>query len=340
MLATEPKNYTKIKTATGELILAHGRDLYFSGWPDTLQLNYGNGELQEAMLNELIKISDQCDGVRCDMAMLLLPEVFEKTWGITCKPFWTETIKRVKEHNPGFSFLAEVYWDLEWTLQQLGFDHTYDKRFYDRLKKGDVKPVREHLSADIDYQRKMARFLENHDESRAAVEFTGGKHEAAAIITYFSTGLRFFHQGQLQGKKKRISPHLGRGPAEPLNEQLEKFYEKLLSVLHQPIFRTGNWKLLECYPAWEENRSHDNYICFAWEEESDNKKVLVVVNYSPGKSQCYVKLPFTGLNNKTFQFKDLFSGVVYDREGDDLQSKGFYLDEPGWKYYVFMIKEK
>jgi hypothetical protein len=254
--------------------------------------------------------------------------------------FWGEAIQKVKEKNQDFLFIAEAYWMKEGQLQRLGFDYTYDKRLYDRLKEGDAKPVRQHLNADLDYQRKMARFLENHDELRAASEFTGEKHEAAAIITYFSSGLRFFHQGQLQGKEKRISPHLGRGPSEAVNKKLENFYEKLLSVLHEQIFKAGNWKLLECFPAWEGNSSHDNYICFAWETAVGNKKMLVVVNYSPGKSQCYVKLPFNGLNNKTWQLIDLFSGVVYDREGEELQSRGFYLDEPGWKYYVFMIKEK
>jgi len=339
-LANEPKNYTKIKTASGDLILAHGRDPYFPGWPDTLQYNYSKAELQEALIKELIKISGQCDGVRCDMAMLVLPEVFEKTWGLPCRSFWPEATKRVREHNLDFRFMAEVYWDMEWKLQQQGFDYTYDKRLYDRLKEGQAKPVREHFYADLDYQRKMARFLENHDEPRAAAEFTDEKHEAAAILTFFSTSLRFFHQGQFEGKKKRISPHLGRGPVEPVNEKLEKFYKKLLSVLQMPVFKTGNWKLLECVPVWDGNSSNDNYICFAWETNDDKKKNIVIVNYSSEKSQCYLKLPFSDLGGKTWLLRDLISDVVYERGGDDLQSKGLYLDEPGWKYYVFELEEK
>ena len=68
--------------SSGDLLLAYGRDPYFPGWPDTLQLNYGNPATQEAMIGELLKIAGQCDGVRCDMAMLVLPDVFERTWGI------------------------------------------------------------------------------------------------------------------------------------------------------------------------------------------------------------------------------------------------------------------
>src|SRR5215831_12410660 len=213
--ARSPMNYTGVKRKRGDLLLAHGRDPYYPGWPDTLQLNYGNPATQEAMIGELMKIAGKCDGVRCDMAMLVLPEVFERTWGIPAELFWPKATERVRKQYPDFLFMAEVYWDLEWTLQQHGFDYTYDKRLYDRLREDHAGPVREHLQADLDYQNKMARFLENHDEPRAAATFAPGMHEAAAIITFLSPGLRFFHQGQFEGRRKRISPHLVRAPKEP-----------------------------------------------------------------------------------------------------------------------------
>jgi glycosidase len=146
-LAAEPHNYCRVETAEGERILAYGRDPYFAGWPDTLQLNYGSPALQEAMSGELRRIAARCDGVRCDMAMLVLPEVFERTWGIRADPFWPRVTKTVHDEVPGFLLLAEVYWDLEWTLQQQGFDYTYDKRLYDRLHEGHARPAREHLLA-------------------------------------------------------------------------------------------------------------------------------------------------------------------------------------------------
>ena len=119
-LARAPQNYTWARRKRGDLLLAYGRDPYFAGWPDTLQLNYGNPATQEAMAGELVKIAGQCDGVRCDMAMLVLPDIFERTWGMQAEPFWPRTIRRVRERAPGFCFMAEVYWDLEWTLQQQG----------------------------------------------------------------------------------------------------------------------------------------------------------------------------------------------------------------------------
>ena len=107
------------------------------------------------------------------MAMLVLPDVFERTWGIAAPGVLAPSApSAVRAKVPDFLFLAEVYWDLEWTLQQQGFDYTYDKRLYDRLVEGHARPVREHLRAGLDFQDRLARFLENHDEPRAAATFT------------------------------------------------------------------------------------------------------------------------------------------------------------------------
>ena len=169
-----------------------------------MQLNYAHPDLQAARVDELIAMAGQCDGIRCDMAMLLLPDIFQRTWGITPEPFWPKGTAAVHAKYPAFTFMAEVYWNLEWTLQQQGFAYCYDKRLYDRLRDRHVGPIRDHLSAGLDYQDKLARFLENHDEPRAASEFPWPQHQAAAIITFLSPGLRFFHQGQFDGARVRV----------------------------------------------------------------------------------------------------------------------------------------
>jgi hypothetical protein len=335
-LAQAPQNYTRVKRKHGNLILAYGRDPYFAGWPDTLQLNYGNPATQEAMIGELLKIAGQCDGVRCDMAMLVLPEVFERTWGIKAPLFWPKATERVRHKVPGFCFMAEVYWDMEWTMQQQGFDYAYDKRLYDRLREGHARPVREHFHAGLDYQNKLARFLENHDEPRAAATFALEVHKAAAAITFLSPGLRFFHQGEFEGRKKRISPHLGRAPQEPVDAELKAFYERLLAVLRHPAVRQGQWQLLECMPAWEGNWSWDCFLAYAWQGPG-GERLLVTVNYAPNQSQCNVRLPFNDLGGGTWQLKDLFGDAAYAWNGSDLQSRGLYLDEPPWRASVFAM---
>jgi glycosidase len=333
-LARAPQNYTWANRRSGDRLLAYGRDPYFAGWPDTLQLNYGNPATQDAMIAELVRIAGQCDGVRCDMAMLVLPDVFERTWGIPSQPFWPRATQRVRERASDFCFMAEVYWDLEWTLQQQGFDYTYDKRLYDRLRDWHARPVREHFWAGLDYQDRLARFLENHDEPRAAATFPPGVHEAAAVITYLSPGLRFFHQGQFEGRKKRISPHLTRAPEEPVDQNLEPFYDRLLAVLRQPLVREGQWQWLECQPAWEGNGSYESFIAFAWHDPGP-KRLLVAVNYAPESSQCYVRLPFDDLGGRIWRLQDRLGTATYDRDGESLQSRGLFLDVPPWHGHVF-----
>ena len=335
-LARAPQNYCRVHTNNKPLVLAYGRDPYFAGWPDTLQLNYGNPDLQQAMIGELVRIAGQCDGVRCDMAMLVLPEVFERTWGIRAELFWPKATKRVREKYPDFTFMAEVYWDMEWTMLQHGFDYAYDKRLYDRLREGHARVVREHFHARLDYQNKLARFLENHDEPRAAATFSPEIHEAAAVITFLSPGLRFFHQGQFEARKKRISPHLVRGPEEPVDERVKKFYDRLLAVLRHDVVRNGDWQLLECVPAWDGNWTWDCFLVFAWQGDGD-ERLLVTVNYAPNQSQCHVRLPFADLGNSKWRLKDLLGDATYDWNGNDLQGRGLYLDEGPWSARVFAL---
>ena len=337
-LARSPRNYCRLDTKRGPLVLAYGRDPYFEGWPDTLQLNYGNPKLQGAMIGELTRIAGQCDGVRCDMAMLVLPDVFQSTWGIEAELFWPKATESVRRNHPGFLFMAEVYWDREWTMQQQGFDFAYDKRLYDRLREGHARPVREHFHAGLDYQNKLARFMENHDEPRAAATFPPNVHEAAAVVTFLSPGLRFFHQGQFQGRETRISPHLVRGPEEPVDQQLEAFYDRLLAVLRQPAVRDGDWQLLHCTPAWDGNWTWDCVLAFAWQNAAGDR-LLVTVNYAPNQSQCYVRLPFPDLANRRWRLHDLIGDATYHREGGELQERGLFLDEAPWQCHAFAMTE-
>jgi hypothetical protein len=335
-LARAPQNYTWIKRKEGDLLLAYGRDPFFPGWPDALQLDYSNPATQEAMIGELLKIAGQCDAVRCDMAMLVLPDVFERTWGKAAPPFWPNAIRRVRAKFPEFRFMAEVYWDLEWTMLQQGFDYAYDKRLYDRLRDGHARPVREHFRAGLDYQDKLARFLENHDEPRAATAFPNDVHQAADVVTFLAPGLRFFHQGQFEGRKKRISPHLGRAPEETCDPQLHEFYERLLAILRQPLLRNGRWRLLECMPAWDGNWTWDCFIAFAWQDDKGDR-LLAVVNYAPNQSQCYVRLPFDNLGGSQWRLQDQLGDAVYDRDGRELETRGHYLDLSPWQSHVFKM---
>ena len=335
--ADAPQNYLRVETDRGPRILAYGRDPNFPGWPDTLQLNYTNPELQSARSDELVAIAGKCDGVRCDMAMLLLPEIFQRTWGLTPEPFWPNATAAVHKKCPGFTFMAEVYWDLEWTLQQQGFQYCYDKRLYDRLREGHAGPIRGHLLADLDYQDKLARFLENHDEPRAASEFPWPQHQAAAVITFLSPGLRFFYQGQFEGAQVRVPTHLCRGPVEPTNAEIAASYEKLLAVLKRTAFRDGAWSPIEPQRAWPDNWTSDGFVAYAW-AGADGSRYVVVVNYAANQGQCRLRLSFPEFRGKRIRLADMMGTDVYDRDGIDLVDNGLFIDHRSWHYNVFSIE--
>ena len=326
----------RVETDQGPRILAHGRDPNFPGWPDTLQLNYAEPALQAAQMAELQTIAGQCDGVRCDMAMLVLPDVFQRTWGLASAPFWPKAIAAARDVQRGFTFMAEAYWDLEWELQQQGFDYCYDKRLYDRLRHEDAGSIRAHLGAGLDYQDGLSRFLENHDEPRAAAVFPWPRHRAAAIVTYFAPGLRFFHQGQLEGAQVRVPVHLRRAPSEARNADIVAFYDGLLAALRTGAFRHGAWSLIAPQSAWDGNPTGQDFISYAW-QSANGSRYVVVVNYSDHQGQCRLRLPFDGLAGHQFRLVDVMGSEVYSRDGGELVEPGLYIDLGAWRYNVFRL---
>ena len=162
------------------------------------------------------------------------------------------------------------------------------------------------------------------------------RHQAAAVITFLSPGLRFFHQGQFEGRKKRISPHLVRGPKEPADENLRQFYKRLLSVLRHPSLRDGKWQLLDCSPGWDGNWTSDCFLAFAW-QGSHGEILVVAVNYAPNRSQCHVRLPFKTLGGRKWRLHDHLRPASYEWNGDDLQGKGLFLDMDPWQASAYSL---
>jgi hypothetical protein len=347
-LNREPGNYQQVETWQGAVVLAHGRDPHSPAWTDSLQLNYRHPALREAMTREILKLAALADGVRGDMAMLLLPEIIRRTWGKRSLPvdgvapvdtsFWPEAISRVKAKHPQFLFMAEVYWRLQPTLLQQGFDYAYDKGSYDLLFARNLAQVRARLVAYQPYQGKLVHFLENHDEPRAAEEFPIPVHQAAAVITYFLPGLRFFQEGQLEGRRVQVPMQLGRRPAESVEPVLQKFYAKLISCLKRPEVREGRWQLGEVRPAPTSNFAPDHFLTYWWEGTA-GQHLLVAVNYGPTRAQGYVDLSDTALRGNSITVTDLMMTAAYEGERPDLDACGLYLDLPAWGFQVLALTE-
>jgi len=325
---------------SGDRIFAFGRDPNYPPWTDVAQLNAFHPGLRDAAAGALLGIAGQCDGVRCDMSILVMNPIFEQTWGDRAGTspvgdYWLEIIPAIKAGHPDFKFIAEAYWDLEWELQQQGFDYCYDKRLYDRVKDDGAESVRFHLSAELAYQDKLVRFLENHDEPRAAATFSGPRHRAAALVTATLPGARLFHEGQLEGRRVQVPVFLARRPAEPVDIELNGFYKDLLRGLRAGEFFQGRWQLCE-RSGWPDNVSYLNLIAWCWQQ--DAARCLIVVNLSDMQSQGLVSVPWTDPADHEWLLRDLITGVEYRRNGSQMLKTGLYVDLEPWGYHFFHCK--
>ena len=319
-------------------VLAHGRDPYFPPWSDTAQVNAFSPALREHAAMTLLEIASQCDGVRCDMAMLVTNRVFLQTWGehiehVPEAEYWEVMIPSVRNAHPHFLFLAEVYWDMEWELIQQGFDFAYDKRLYDRLVNGTVHAIADHLRADHGYQQHMIHFIENHDERRAAEALGPGRDLAAAVLIATLPGATLLHEGQLVGHHIKLPVQLARRPQEADNAQVRAFYDCLLREVGQPVYHDGTWQLCEPLPAWDLNASHRHLIAYTWRHGEARR--LVVINYSAASAQGRIQLPALELAGRTWTLTDVLHGATYERNGDEMTTEGLYIDLKPWSMHVF-----
>jgi hypothetical protein len=326
---------------SGGHTLACGRDPYFAPWPDVLQLNAFSSQLRGAARNTLREIAEQCDAVRCDMAMLMLNAVFARTWGlragaVPATEYWQELIAPIVAERPDFRFLAEAYWDLEWTLQQLGFHWCYDKRLYDRLRGNDAGAIRVHLGAAAAYQDRLLRFIENHDEPRAAAVFAAPKAMAAAVTGLTLPGARLIHDGQIQGRAVQLPVFLRREPFETPNPTTILFYRHLLAATRDDVFRHGHWRLCES-SGWPDNGSCEYLLAWGWAQAADGPlRFLIVVNFSDVRSQGCVHLG-CGMSGASWRLSDCLTDAVFERSGDELDERGLYVDLPPWGSHFLRI---
>jgi hypothetical protein len=320
------------ETPGGPIALA--RDPHFPPWRDVLQLDPMSPELRHAAVETLHSIAQRCDGVRCDMAMLALDEVAERTWGSLLaatrpEPYWVEVTRRVRDHHPNFLFLAEAYWNLEGRLVEQGFDLCYDKPLYDRLAHGDAQSIRAHVAADPAWQRRLVRFLENHDEPRAAVNFPPARNRAAAVVLLTLPGVPLLYHGQLEGRRIRPPVQLRRAPREAPDEELAGFWLRLLGLVADERLRDGEWQLLDV-AGWPDNRSGERLLAWRWARH------VVVVNFGDTPADGLVQLG-PSLAGETWRLVDVLHDVAFERDGDDLATRGLYVRLGPWESHVLRL---
>ncbi len=336
------KGFFRTGNAPGRPCIAHGKDPYFAPWTDTAQLNYANPECVSTIIQTISDISGYCHGLRCDMAMLVLRDVFQKTWGrhlkkgIHAREFWPLAVNRINSEDKQYLFLAEAYWGMEPQLLNQGFDYTYDKTLYDLLTKEDIQGLRDYLSMPVTRQEKMIRFLENHDEPRAYQVFGPEKIRCVMVIHATLPGMRFWQRGQFEGRQVRVPVQLRHGPVESDREDIETFSGLLLQEVNQPVFHDGSWEMCNT-SGWPDNQSHKNLLAWCWSLNRERR--LIVINFSSSPAQGHVRLPTNWLSHgERFLCHDPIMGEGFLHSKAESESSGIYVGLESYGFHFFRIE--
>jgi len=343
-LERDPPSFLEID----ERVFALGRDPYFPAWPEVLQLDASSAALRAAAAELVAGLTDRCDALRCDMAMLVLDDVFHRTWGDRASGgpapdggigYWPTVIGAARAVRPDFAFWAEAYWDLEPVLLAEGFDACYDKGLYDLLvRRAPAGELRAHVAAPPDRQRRTVRFVENHDEPRAAAVFDDAQHRAALVSVFTLPGVALLHEGEADGRRVRVPVTLGRRPLESRDTELRRFVDRLLAALAGGV-REGDWTLVNV-EGWPDNQSAERLAAWTW--TSIESRHLVVVNLSGERADGTVHLggwaDLPADLRTDVVFDDLLSGERYVRDGQQLAADGLYVALDGHGVHLLRMR--
>ena len=324
--------------------IAHGRDPYFPAWTDTAQVFPLSAETRKAVSEELLRIARSCDGLRCDMAMLVQNRVFERTWKAWMESrghrppdneYWSEVLGPLKARHPGFLLMAEVYWGLEPDLLEMGFDYVYDKAGYDRLRSFDMVGYKQGLTDEGDQLSMRVRFLENHDEDRLSAAFPAKAFRSTAVLHATSPGLRLFHHGQLEGRRTRLPVQLGREPDEATDREVASFYRRLLGVTKDPLFKQGTPHVLAVTPAFSGDEGFRPLVGFAYSRSGEVG--IVAVNQSEQTASGYLRFPggfWQGWSRAELIDRLAEPEEVYVQERQELEAKGLYVRLGPYRFHL------
>jgi glycosidase len=335
--ANNPNSFFPVDTQDRGRFIALGRDPYFPAWRDVTQLNYFEPQMRAAMIGELRKIAQHCDGARCDMAMLQLTDIFERVWGRFLggarrpeKEFWEEAHAAV----PELTLLAECYWGTEPRMLELGFSFVYDKDLYDEVRDQRTGDVRGRLAAGLEFNSQRARFLENHDEPRRASVF--GNERLAAVGTLMGTvpGMRFYHQGEFEGRRTQLPIPLRIPADEPRDPVSSEFFSQILRISDEDVFHAGAWSLLEIVPEGDDTA----WDLIAYEWRSKNAWKMIVVNLSGRTAQGRVRLGDRASEKKQYIFADQLNDASYDRSGQELYNTGLFVRLEAGQAHLFDVR--
>ncbi|MDK9700456.1 MAG: alpha-amylase family glycosyl hydrolase [bacterium] len=326
---TPPPGWFEVHTTQGVKWLANGRDPYFPAWTDTAQLDFRQIDTREAMIRELLKIAELCDGVRCDMAMLVLNPIFKQTWGGNfdyVPEFWSQAIDAVRAIKPSFLFLAEAYWGTENRLIELGFDAVYDKDFMDRAVYGNTNELRSTLPERRAWGVRRLRFLENHDEARIASRVPPEQLPVLSALLWMQPGYILWHEGQEYGAKVKLPVQLTRRPVEPVLLEQAAFCTDCGRWLREFPFEYAFSQIIGVNPSGQNDDTYKKMVPILW--WAGNRRLLWIGNLSSVVASGRVPLHISGIAGRTVRLRDIRDNTEYERDGDEMLGIGLFIQLP------------
>eukprot|EP01118_Nematostelium_gracile_P000619 TRINITY_DN10670_c0_g1_i1.p1 TRINITY_DN10670_c0_g1~~TRINITY_DN10670_c0_g1_i1.p1 ORF type:complete len:505 (-),score=114.64 TRINITY_DN10670_c0_g1_i1:32-1546(-) len=308
-------------------------------WTDTAQFNYWDNNERAARTKQLMTVASFADAIRCDMAYLLLNDLFAQNWGSNVESWgysrpptewWADAISAVKSQYPNVVFLAEVYSPWQPNLQAVGFDYTYDKTLYDNLGSNNINGLKDWLTSNsYSFLQHSAHFVSNHDEPRAASFFgSWWRANAAALMTYTLPGMKFYWMWVDRGYSNRLDVHLRRETSESTIQDTVDLYDTLRSITNADVFNLGTWTYMDV-------QNNDDLIAYSW--EYNGEKRLCVINFNGQENGGVIVVPNAAARNgnDTLTVVDLLSGDVFYRSATVMRTTGLDVLVNSWYAQIF-----
>jgi glycosidase len=293
------------------------------------------------MKDNLMTVLSYADGVRCDVASLILNDVFGETWKEELEfwgykrpknEFWEYALEEAKAKYPNSIFLAEVFvdWEIE-LLYKLGFTYTYNLDLLQKLK-GDSNEVNTYMkSLTLDYLEHSAHFVENHDIERVVYSMGNNIEKAKAAGTIAATvgGMIFIYHGQWSGYVNRLEVHLRRQVEEKENEGVKKYYQKLMKILKEPAFTSSSFHYIDDITG----NLKDNLVAYI--RETEDNHYLIVVNYSSNEGCSHVPIYNVEPKDGRANFLEVMEGYQYAISEDAIKKYGLTVCLNPWETKIY-----
>jgi hypothetical protein len=331
----DPKSFFRVETPKGVFYLANGRDPYFPAWTDVAQLDHFNMQMRAAFIEDLGKVAQHCDGVRCDMAMLQLRDIFSRVWSRFLKEstpgteFWDDVHRQI----PELILLAETYWGNEQRLLDLGFSFVYDKGLYDAVRDKNVDDVRWRLSANADDQSRLARFLENHDEPSTKDAFGTQRLSSVAALMSTLPGMRFYYRNEVEGCTAHTPISLRAHANEQGDPACSAVFAKVLGITNDLAFHEGEWKLLDAVDTGD--GTANNLLIYEWKLRSVWK--LVAINLKEFRCCAWIRIEGAFSETGDYVFYDQLHDVRYLRKAEELRQTGLFIGLDAYQAHLFDV---